>query len=149
MTLLIIGICLVCTVGAISVCDDKKEVWGNIKTWRGREYFLLFMFILYLAVLNLTAISVWMQLYPMKLWNIYMFLGMPTYASGMMGFKYYNQIHVAWDALKQILITNPLGFAVLSYTFYRLWNIKKFKYRYYFYALGIEILVLFTTNWSF
>jgi len=87
-----------------------------------------------------------------RLWNPYIFGGMPSYAAGGRSLDYWNQINIFVDATMTLLLTNPLGLLlfILSATWMmkRLLKEKKWIWANYILVIVMELLMIFTARWS-
>ena len=128
--------------------NDSKEVFQKIKAFTSKDYGLIIFQILFVAIFNLITIFKMTILHPIRLWDVYVFCGMPAVARGKVGYKWFNQIQVFFDGLINLLFYNPLGFLLLGYAVFHLIKrikVNEDKLHNYFIVLLTLIVVLILT----
>ena len=87
-----------------------------------------------------------------KLWNPYIFGGMPRYAAGSKGLNTWNQLEIFINATHTLLWTNPLG--MLLFILSGMWMMrrylehKKWIWANYILVIIVELLMISTARWN-
>ena len=125
----------------------EKQILKDWRFWRDS-----FFACLLLVVYNVGSLSGMLYFYKIdKLWFPYTFGGMPSFAIGAVGVKWYNQIWLFISATTTMMFGNPIMFAlfvgVLWWMILRHRNRKK-VWMNYLLVLFIELIMIFTTGWE-
>jgi hypothetical protein len=110
-------------------------------------YYLLgvLLLVIYLGYPIYLRTAVWVT--NDSLWNPYIFGGMPSYAVGGVGYKWFNLIYVFADTTKIVLYCCPLG--VLAFVGAMVWFYHHQTTLAYLLMLFTEIIMLYFAFWEF
>ena len=136
--------CWLILIGIFFLCDDRKEIIQlmDSDSWRTLGLALIPM-IIYIGFPIYMFVGVWTS--GDRLWNPYIFGGMPAYAIGT-GYPWWNMINGFVSTTMNVLFYNPIGTALFGISVFRL--LKRKTIMAYSLMLFMEILMLYFAYWN-
>lgn len=139
-------------VGIFFLSDDHKEIIEYFRNTPSRVWRECLAMLLILAIYNLGGLFGVLQYVRTELlWYPYIFGGMPSYAVGGVGKKWWNQIQITLDTTIHLAYANPfcfIVFIVLVYWLYRKWISGKKLTTIYSVVVIWELFMIVTTDWN-